>query len=54
MGTVIATAPMVTEMTSTALPVKHAPISYAWERRKPEPHGFIDNLNRTQISGCLP
>ena len=47
------TAITVTEMTSTAPPVTHVPTSYALERRKPVPRGFIGNWSRIPISGCL-
>lgn len=46
------TATKVTEMTSTALPALHTLTSYVWERRKPEPPGFIGNSSRIPISGC--
>ena len=46
------TATTVTDTTSTASPVTHVPTSYALERRKPEPRGFIGNSSRIPISGC--
>ena len=53
-GTVITvTSIAVTEMTSTAPPALHAPTSYVWERRKPEPRGSIGSSSRILISGCL-
>jgi hypothetical protein len=48
------TAMITTEKSLTASPVMHVPISCAWERRKPEPHGFISNSIGIPISGCLP
>jgi len=41
----------VTDTNSTVPQVKDDPISYALERRKQGPRGFIGNLSRMLISG---
>ena len=43
----------VTDTISTVSTGMHVPTSYVLERRKPEPRGFIGNLSRIPISGCL-
>lgn len=45
-------ATTVMETRSTASRVMRAPISYALEHRRQEPHGFIGNSSHIRISGC--
>jgi hypothetical protein len=53
-GTVITlTDTTVTDMNPTTPQVKDDRISYASERRKQGPRGFIGNSSRMLISGCL-
>ena len=50
---IMLTATTVTEASSTAWRMMHAPISYALEHRRQEPRGFIGNSSRILTSGCL-